>query len=260
MLRYSIGADPEWFVKSDKKIVSIIGKVGGTKQEPLPVVSLGNGFSVQEDNVALEYNIPACGTVDAWVECHRAIQTHITNNILKPLGLKKAVIPSHSFDHTELKDPRAWVFGCEPDFDVWDLEINPRPKSEDPNLRAAGGHVHVGCNDLTKMEKIELARVLDLYISVPMMLVDNDVKRRLLYGKAGAIRFKKYGLEYRTPSNYWTRTTKTIEWCGNAMSRAFSAFGKGFRMNDPDLREVINTNDLVGAKHFMDTNGIAEVK
>lgn len=255
MLSFTIGADPEWFVKNDKKIVSVIGKVGGTKSDPKPVLG-GGGFSVQEDNVAIEYNIPECHSVDQWCDHHHVIQTHITKEILKPLGLKKAVVASHVFDEDQLKDPRSWVFGCEPDFNAWSLEVNPRPKSEQPRLRSAGGHIHVGCFSMTKMEKIELCRVLDAYISLPLMAVDLDVSRRLLYGRAGAMRFKKYGLEYRTPSNYWTRNQKLIRWAATSVGFACKAFNKGLRINDPDVQEAINTNDLVGAKTLMLKYGV----
>lgn len=257
MLTYTIGADPEWFVKSDKKIVSIIGKVGGTKDNPKPVELLGKeGFAVQEDNVALEYNIPPCSSVQQWCDYHHAIQTHITTQILKPLGLKKAVTPSHVFDMAELKDPRSWVFGCEPDYNAWSLEVNARPRSDEPRLRAAGGHVHIGCGDLTKLEKIEFCRVLDLYLSIPLMLVDIDVRRRLLYGKAGAMRFKKYGFEYRTPSNYWTRSSKTVGWVGRVLSSASMAFYKGMRINNPDVQDIINTNDVAGAQLMIEKHSL----
>ena len=32
-----------------------------------------------------------------------------------------------------------------------------------------------------------------------------------MYGCAGAFRPKKYGMEYRVPSNYWIKNNKTIE-------------------------------------------------
>jgi hypothetical protein len=40
---------------------------------------------------------------------------------------------------------------------------------------------------------------------------DSDVNRRLLYGKAGTIRIKPYGIEYRTLSNFWLKGVQQKE-------------------------------------------------
>ena len=53
------------------------------------------------------------------------------------------------------------------------------------------------------MEKIHLAKLLDSTLGSMFTLLDPDIKRKKMYGQAGAIRFKPYGIEYRTLSNYW---------------------------------------------------------
>ena len=64
-----IGADPEIFLVDTHThaLVSAIDRIGGSKEEPRPL-PLGDGFAVQEDNVALEYNIPASDSAEKLVE------------------------------------------------------------------------------------------------------------------------------------------------------------------------------------------------
>ena len=52
-----VGSDAELFIYNKEGPFPICGLIGGTKQDPLPVME-GNGYAVQEDNVLLEFNIP----------------------------------------------------------------------------------------------------------------------------------------------------------------------------------------------------------
>ena len=55
-----LGTDPELFLYSEDyfKFVPVCGLVGGTKDEPIPINLENDGFTLQEDNVALEFTIP----------------------------------------------------------------------------------------------------------------------------------------------------------------------------------------------------------
>jgi hypothetical protein len=198
-----IGSDPELFLEDAQgKIISAIGKIGGTKKKPRPVKELGRGFAVQEDNVLVEYNTPPVGGPESWVESHKIMRDYLTN-LVGQLGLKLSKKASHSMDEDQMNHPRAWIFGCDPDFDVWKLEMNPKPAAKDKFLRSAGGHIHIGYSKASPATSIPLVRALDYYVGAWLAMLDPDTKRRELYGKAGACRFKTYGVEYRTPSNFW---------------------------------------------------------
>ena len=54
-MSFTIGADPEVFLERNNIPVSSIGKIGGTKYEP---IHIQDGIFLQEDNVTVEYNIP----------------------------------------------------------------------------------------------------------------------------------------------------------------------------------------------------------
>jgi len=195
-----IGADPELFLTKGNKFISSIGRIGGSKTEPRRLLG---GFCLQEDNVSVEYNIPPVKTAEAFVFANMTMLDEI-NNIAASQGLTTSITSSARFDDDELEHPMARVFGCDPDFNAWELEPNPSPQCDDANLRSAGGHIHIGFEGKTK-DKINLVRVLDLFLGVPLAFLDPESKRRELYGKAGACRFKPYGVEYRTPSNVWLK-------------------------------------------------------
>jgi len=202
--KFSLGADPEFFIMDKQgNVKSIIGRIGGTKESPKYITDTHEGFAIQEDNVAAEYNIPATYN-----------KKHFYGNIKFPqeaictiIGTKEFSI-SHdsaiSFPNKELSTPESWIFGCEPDYDAWNMCINNKPEAKDKNLRTAGGHVHVGVALDNTEEMVALVRAMDLHLGVWSVIADkNGAKRRELYGKAGAFRPKPYGLEYRVLSNFW---------------------------------------------------------
>ncbi len=201
MSRVYLGSDPELFIGKNGIPVSAIGKIGGTKETPRPL-PIGKGFCVQEDNVLLEYNTPPAATGLAWNKNQSKIFDYLQLMVAEK-GLEILPGASYSMPASELENPAAWIFGCDPDFNVWTTKMNPRPHSEDETLRSAGGHIHIGASGMSNTEKILLGRMLDITVGVPLTLADKDKRRRELYGKEGSIRFKPYGIEYRTPSNWW---------------------------------------------------------
>lgn len=239
-----LGADPELFLFKDGKPKSIIGLLGGTKTAPVPVKEIGKGFAYQEDNVLAEYNIPAAISPEHWKKYHDVMIKHLSEK-MKPYGVLKN-IPSAIMPDSELEDPRAHIFGCEPDFNVWDVEVNPRPCAENPALRSGGGHVHFGFK-MSKIEKVMFGRYCDVGLGLKSVIEDADTQRRQLYGSAGSIRFKPYGIEYRTLSNYWVEP----KFFGLIWERAFSTY-KNFQARmwhdwiekrGKEVRKAIDTSD-----------------
>lgn len=238
---FTIGADPELFLKNkDNKLISVVGLIGGTKHEPLPI---GNGCAIQEDNVAAEFCIPACDNASQFVNSINYSLSNIRERAEK-LGLTPAILTaSASFDADQLMSMAAKTFGCDPDYNAYTGKANPRPKASDKSLRSAGGHVHVG----TTNKPEDMIKCLDLLLGVPSVLLDEDERRRQLYGKAGSFRYKPYGVEYRTLSNYWIWSDKTIEWVYHQVADAID-FCEEFAKEVPNdeklkIRDCINNND-----------------
>lgn len=207
----TIGADPEVFLKDKQgQYVSAIGRFEGTKTKPKPVKKLGSGFAVQVDNVLLEYNIPPARSSMQWAQHHVGMIDHL-KEIAGKQELEISIDASAEMPDKELDNDLAKVFGCEPDFDAWNLVINSPPRSSNPNLRSAGGHIHIGgIGDLKEMQKIGLVQAMDIVLGSWATLEDKDQKRKELYGRPGAMRFKDYGLEYRTISNFWLQSAEFI--------------------------------------------------
>lgn len=245
-----VGADPEFFLQDRSgKFISAVGLIGGTKQNPSPIPGLRKGFAVQEDNVAVEFNIPPSKQLKEFVNnIHKALE-YIEDKIAN-LGLKAAIVASAEFSEDQLLHPKTREFGCESDFDVWNLVINSKPKCENKYLRSAGGHVHLAC----KEDPVELGRACDLFMGVPSIFYDPDKQRRLLYGKPGTIRTKPYGVEYRTLSNFWiknpTRTAMIFEQAQQAVS--FVERGHIVPKDDHEaIQSCINNTDIKTAKKLI---------
>lgn len=246
---FTIGADPELFLKDhSNKMISVIGKIGGTKEMPLPI---GNGCAIQEDNVAAEFCIPPCDNAKTFIESITFALSDISERA-RDLDLVLArMVASHSFSKDQLAHPGAKRFGCDPDYNVYTGRPNPRPKAEDKSLRSAGGHVHVG----TDKKPEALIKTMDLMLGVPSVLMDKDEERRKLYGKAGCFRYKPYGVEYRTLSNFWIWDERSIEWVYHQVAESIKfcdEFKNESTQTDEDLIiHCINNNDKQIAKDLI---------
>lgn len=216
----TIGSDPEFFLKRGGTFKSAIGKIGGSKRCPAPLDK--PGFFIQEDNVAVEFNVPPASECREFVENIEWAIHHIGVK-LREYEYQIAWDSSALFSSEELQDPLARVFGCEPDFNAWkNGMVNPRPHSNSENLRTCGGHVHIGYPEKDDRQfRHRLIQAADLFLGVPSCLVDRDTRRNQLYGKPGAFRPTEYGAEYRVLSNFWLQRRQWVEWVYRAMERAY---------------------------------------
>ncbi len=208
---FLIGSDPEVFLRDENNNpVAACGLLPGDKETPY---DYGNGLKGQVDNVALEYNTIPTNNRDSWAEQHLQAQ-ELFNRILSSRGLHLAIEGSVIFPSEALDHPDAWVFGCNPDFNVWDMETSANPTHPDKCFRSAGGHIHLGISGgLSREQSIKAGMFADILIGQFLFHHEDkaDIERRKFYGKAGSIRFKPYGIEYRTPSNVWIRKPELLK-------------------------------------------------
>ena len=231
------GADPEVFLKSvetGSPVVSI-GLIGGTKKKPRKI---GNGYALQEDNVTAEFNIPPSNNKKAFVASLEYTLSFLRSE-LSPKGLDLSIVPSMEFTEEQLDHPQAQELGCEPDYNAWTGEMNPRPFAP-PSLRSAGGHLHIGYDNPTIAISQEIIKAHDLFLGVASVLYDPDKRRRQIYGKAGACRFKGYGVEYRTPSNFWISSTELMEWAYEQSEKAINFVNEGIQLTEAMSNNIIN--------------------
>lgn len=218
----TLGSDPEFFIIDieDGEPVSSIGIIDGVKGKATPIPELGEGFGLQIDNVLGEFNIPVCYTP-------YEVVTHISNMIeylytfLEPKGLEPSFGASMIYPQYELESDEAKQFGCSPDFNAWfDGMINIPPTAENLQLRSAGCHFHIGFDDVSDDDAMNLIKALDLFLGVPFVLIDNDTRRRELYGKAGCFRFTSFGVEYRVLSGMVLSNRLLLEFATNQIMKA----------------------------------------
>lgn len=255
MRKLTLGCDPEIFlVDAAEALVSSIDRVGGSKYNPRPLEELGDGYAVQEDNVAVEFNIPPADTADDFVAKIKKTVDHL-REMVDLQGLHFSRLSAAHFPVEQLQDPRALEFGCEPDFNAWTGRKNPRPKAADKTLRSCGGHVHIG--GLKEVSEKHVRRVIqfaDLTMGVPSVIVDKGDLRKQLYGKHGAFRLKSFGGEYRTLSNFWIFDDDLVRWIWNNTALAVEmAEDSDFDVGPWHARvtEAIDNNNLVIANEIV---------
>lgn len=254
-----VGADPEVIcTDNDGNVKSIIGYLGGSKEEPLPV-KMG---AVQEDNVLAEFNIEPAQNPNQFNMNISTVMEEMRNRLP---NFQLSRFASAQFEMEDLLSggEKSMSFGCDPDLDVYSMMPNENIGEEAPwDLRTAGGHVHVGLNEVANDLVIPSVKMMDLFLGVPSVLLDQDRERKKLYGKAGAFRFKDYGFEYRTLSNFWIfeevmrkwvyeNTCKAIEKV-QEIGEIFSSIG-----GEEVVRTTINEGNIDVAKNIIDDLAIS---
>lgn len=207
----SIGADPELFLRDERTggVVPVVGLIGGTKEKPIPMTGMSEGFAIQEDNVMLEFNVPPAFDTTTFSAQIRDALDYVRNVIRiteQNLELDFGQC-SRVFTHEQLDSKQARLFGCSTDFNAHEQgRALPAPNPDDLIVddgawRFSGGHVHLGYN--SAVPDFVVAAMCDLYLGLPSISLDKQGVRRTLYGSAGRFRPTSYGIEYRTLSNFW---------------------------------------------------------
>lgn len=252
MNKITIGADPEVFIRDTTgNIVSAIGMIPGTKQHPC-MLSNAPG-AVQVDNVLAEFNIEPANTEDEFVYNIRQVMQSL--HTMLPAGYDFAIQASHTYslDYLVQQGPACFVFGCDIDYDAYTCRPKNMPRDVSPTLRSAGGHIHVGYDK--KVPEHKIVQAMDYLIGLPSVLFEEDALRRTLYGQAGAFRPKPYGLEYRTPSNFWLREEQHMRWMYRQAVRAVNEVDMLDKwkqiLPEKELVRIINTSDVASANKYV---------
>lgn len=210
MAKFSFGSDPEMFISNSgdmKSAISLLPKKENAEEDE-------NGNSFYYDNVLAEMAIKPADSLDEGLTNTRNALISLASLINPNKFIIKA---SENFPSRELNCPEARIAGCNPEWDVYSLQVNEPPKnliaSVDGYLqfknsfRSAGGHIHLGSERLLNpIEMFHVIKMMDLFIAIPSIFLDKDPSskdRRKVYGKAGSHRMPEYGLEYRVLGNFW---------------------------------------------------------
>lgn len=221
-----IGADPELFCFDTEtgNAVSVHDIVPGSKMTPQKV-PFG---AIQPDGTAAEFNIEPAATRAEFVTRIQRVSRILELTVkAKNAGYILKAVPTASFSKEYLNNlpVLARELGCEPDYNAYTGEPNPKPDCDLP-FRTGSGHIHIGwCDTARPFGEAHMSRCCELVKELDTTLYDfsrcwdSDTKRQELYGKPGAFRPKKYGVEYRVLSNAWLNDEWTIEYVYEAAKR-----------------------------------------
>ena len=143
---------------------------------------------------------------------------------------------------------------CDPDYNCYTECQNEKPDGALTNGRSAGFHIHVGYENPNVATSVQLVKYFDTYVGLPSVLYDTDVRRRTLYGKAGAFRLQPWGVECRMLSAAMYANEKLMRIVWNGVLQAIDAFNHQRMLPDPNLiRKAIDNSDVELAKQLIPT-------
>lgn len=262
---FTIGCDPEIFVKKGGLPVSADSLIPGDKKAPFPV----NGGAIQVDGTAVEFNTEPVSierfedwnakVVLVMKELQKAVQKNGND-----YNFNISPIQEYTQEYFDSLPESAKELGCDPDFCAYTLQPNPRPDG-DRLFRTGAGHLHFGWGADIPTDNREhheicagFVKMLDATVGIFMTCIDRDPRRRELYGKAGAYRAKPYGVEYRFPSNVWLSSMayrkmvwllskKAIEYMlGEFSVRGLTGYG------EEEIRRILNDGDVKRAERLIE--------
>ena len=206
-MKILIGCDPELFVqhRDSGDFISAWGLCQGTKHAPLPVEK----GAVQVDGMALEFNIDPAECEDEFVNNIYTVLGEMSRYV--PAGYKLTAVPTAEFSQEVWNHvpEAAKELGCDPDYNAYTGDVTPKPDGN-RTFRTGAGHVHIGWTNIKDKYApehfhicCELIKAIDEAVQPFIKQHDPDKKRQELYGAPGCFRPKNYGVEYRSPSNFW---------------------------------------------------------
>lgn len=262
MSEFTIGVDPEIFLRKDGQPVSAHGLIPGDKKAPHPVP----GGAIQVDGTAVEFNTEPVPYED--FEAFNAKIVTVMKNLAAEVKSKGnyqfniSPVQEYSQEYFDSIPDDAKELGCDPDYCAYTLEQNPRPEG-DRLFRTGAGHIHVGWGADIPTDNPEhheicagFVKMLDATIGLFMTVIDRDPRRRELYGKAGAYRAKPYGVEYRFPSNVWLTTRARRKVVHALLTKAVYYMTRGYdcrsilAIDEETVRTILNNGDWVNAKFY----------
>ena len=204
------GSDPELFAEQNGRIV------GSELVIPKKLTSdMGN--AIVRDGVQLELHVHPEFCREFFEnnieDTFEALKRHFEDLNNGTQMNFKAVVRVSRGELNKLS-AKSRILGCAPSINIYDenakLGVNP----ETYRVRSAGGHIHLGLSSpKLKKEFKRIIRMCDILVGNQCVLIDRDPLQRIrrrVYGRAGECRVQKYGVEYRTLSNFWLRSRPLV--------------------------------------------------
>ncbi|MEK6880930.1 MAG: hypothetical protein AABY22_15020 [Nanoarchaeota archaeon] len=242
MQTLTIGADIELFLYDRilKEYTSAIGIISGTKNNPTKITK--DGFALQHDGLLCEFNIPPVTSEKGLIDNINFIIQHIKNIIPQIYDIH--IVPSARFKDKYLTAESTEI-GCDKDYNIYTKESNNVVRGEhDYNLFSCGGHIHIGFKNKTEKNHERIIKMMDLYLGIPSIILDNDRDRKRLYGNAGCYRIQPHGIEYRTLSNFWITSSSLTAWAFNSTLHAVYLALSGKEITPRDQYKIVDSINM----------------
>jgi hypothetical protein len=257
--RVNWGTDPEgFFVNSEGNVV------GSERVIPRKGFHFKGHPSVVRDGIQLELQPRPSPSI-----YHLA---HNISNCLSQLDLELRCYPGLSYTFAQSVEvtgeefsqlsPESRMLGCAPSENIYGLR-GMDVDAERYAVRNGGGHIHM---DLTgthiysngRDERHRLVPLCDIFVGNTCVLLDRhvgNVERRKLYGQAGEYRLPRYGVEYRTLSNFWMHNTTLMSFVFGMASVAVSILEETLTGNDleQELVQTVNIDNVINAIQHNDS-------
>lgn len=265
----SFGSDPELLIvdQNGKPVSAIKVFPGHGKQAKIPI----GDQAIFYDNVLLELNLrPARTLYEFNANFKQALDG--ASKILHKKGLHLSTQASVTFPQSECEDEEACVFGCEPEFCIYNrtddnkiMRVDPPLLPEGSTFRTCGGHIHIG-HPVADWERGgdpgNVIKLMDGFIGVISVMLDKDASspaRKKLYGGAGTHRITPYGVEYRTLSNFWLSTPRLVAIIYKLTRLVIEKAMIDPHIMDtliemPDLQKLVNAGTISEAYEFYNHN------
>jgi hypothetical protein len=222
--KLSLGSDPEMVVRNKQtglpvSAVSIFKGRDFDYNKHSPLVK-GDGRQYFHDNVNIEGTMPPASSKEEFIlNVKNYVQDarEILGEDFILCNESYTIFPEKEFDSKEAR-----TFGCSAAYDAFTISSIERTDAGKIDFRTCGGHIHVGRSDFKSIEegelisfesKIQSVKLFELILGTALTVIDNDPsspQRKALYGKAGEHRPTEYGVEVRSPGNYWLGSPETV--------------------------------------------------
>ena len=189
-------------------------------------------IKVIEDGAAFELTVPPRTNILELIDLiHLGYEK--VHEIVNKHGYDVSVVPAINYNTEEYLNMgddflMCLLFGCDPDKDAFNTEkIQHEESALQHPYRYGGGHLHISGSEFIKQYPIPTIRLLALtvgnYVTSKSPVPELEHLRTYRYGMPGKYRIQNYkkeyngipntnsGIEYRTPSNTWTKFKEIAE-------------------------------------------------
>jgi hypothetical protein len=221
-----VGTDPELFTVRNGIIIPPIcveeeglKRIGTLVEEDPdyhPVYYKKSGIQIIGDGAAFEFNVPPADNpvdlISYWEQAKDILRGLIPDDLEIVSKAAQRFELQTLLDNYAISEERLSYsvrFGCDTQYNVYELAPTPEVSAKDIPWRYAGGHIHISPVDheLIRPVIFGMDQTVGLLCLFNSPYPEAEVIRQEFYGVPGNYRPQKYGkvtgVEYRTPSVAW---------------------------------------------------------